>query len=73
MRAAKKPRTEGVNICLEIIEQVREIPGVHGVHIMAIDWERAVPRIVKAAGLKLPRPIPEPSLAPCVSAPAAVA
>ena len=41
MRAAKKPRTEGVKICLEIIEQVREIPGVHGVHIMAIDWERA--------------------------------
>ena len=71
MRAAKKPRTEGVKICLEIIEQVREIPGVHGVHIMAIDWERAVPRIVKAAGLKLPRPVPEPSLAPGV--PAAVA
>ena len=66
MRSAKKPRTEGVKICLEIIEQVREIPGVHGVHIMAIDWERAVPRIVKAAGLKLPRPVPEPSLAPSV-------
>ena len=46
---------EGVNICVEIIEQVREIPGVAGVHIMAIEWEEAVSTIVERAGL-LPRP-----------------
>jgi methylenetetrahydrofolate reductase (NADPH) len=56
MRAAAKPRREGINICLEIIEQVREISGVHGVHIMAIDWEKVVPRIVERSGLLLPRP-----------------
>ena len=68
MRGARKPRTEGIRICLEIIEQVREIEGVHGVHVMAIDWEKAVPRIVKAAGLELPRPTPVPALAPTVAA-----
>lgn len=64
MRAAKKPRTEGIRICLEIIEQVKEIEGVHGVHVMAIDWEKVVPRIVEEAGLELPRPNPVPELAP---------
>ena len=64
MRGAAKPRREGVNICLEIIEQVRAIEGVHGVHIMAIDWERAVPGIVERAGFELPRPVPVPELAP---------
>ena len=38
-----------------IIQQVREIPGVSGVHIMAIEWESAIPTIVERAGL-LPRP-----------------
>jgi 5,10-methylenetetrahydrofolate reductase len=46
---------EGISICVEIIQQVREIPGVAGVHIMAIEWEEAVPIIVERAGL-LPRP-----------------
>ena len=46
---------EGIKICAEVIEQVREIPGVAGVHIMAIEWETAVPTIAKRAGL-LPRP-----------------
>ena len=47
---------EGIRICVEIIQQVREIPGVSGVHIMAIEWEEAVPTIVERAGL-LPRPV----------------
>ena len=46
---------EGVRICIEQIEQLREIPGVHGVHLMAIEWEHRVPEIVKGAGLH-PRP-----------------
>ena len=47
---------EGINICVEVIQQVQEIPGVAGVHIMAIEWEEAVPTIVEKAGL-LPRPV----------------
>ena len=37
---------------------------MHGVHVMAIDWEKVVPRIVEEAGLELPRPNPVPELAP---------
>ncbi|MDH5527773.1 MAG: methylenetetrahydrofolate reductase [Nitrospirota bacterium] len=46
---------EGVNICLEIIEGVRNIPGVAGVHIMAVFCEETVPDIVTRSGL-YPRP-----------------
>jgi methylenetetrahydrofolate reductase (NADPH) len=46
---------QGIDICVEIIQQVREIPGVSGVHIMAIEWEEAIPTIAEKAGL-LPRP-----------------
>ena len=45
-------RKEGINICLEIIQQIREIQGVAGIHIMALEWEDAVPEIVERAGLK---------------------
>jgi CO dehydrogenase/acetyl-CoA synthase delta subunit len=55
LESAKDVREEGINIAVEIIERVREIPGVRGVHIMAIEWEEAVPEIVKRAGL-YPRP-----------------
>jgi len=50
-----KAPEEGIRICLEIIQELVEIKGLHGIHIMAIDWERKVPEIIKAAGL-LPRP-----------------
>jgi methylenetetrahydrofolate reductase (NADPH) len=49
-------REEGIRICVELIEQLRAIPGVAGVHIMAIEWEDAVPTITAQAGL-LPRPV----------------
>jgi methionine synthase / methylenetetrahydrofolate reductase(NADPH) len=55
MRGAKNPKQEGINICVDIIQQVKEIPGVAGVHVMAIEWEEAVPEICERAGL-LPRP-----------------
>jgi len=46
---------EGINICVEIIEKLKEVEGVHGIHIMAIGWEDVVPELVKRAKL-LPRP-----------------
>ena len=46
---------EGVRICIEQIMKLREIPGVAGVHIMAIEWEEKVGEIVRGAGL-WPRP-----------------
>ncbi len=55
MQAASNPREEGIRVTVELIQQVRQIPGVHGVHLQAIEWEEAIPTIVKEAGL-LPRP-----------------
>jgi methylenetetrahydrofolate reductase (NADPH) len=55
MENARDAKEEGIKIALEIIEQLKEIPGVHGVHIMAVGWEDIVPVIAQRAGL-LPRP-----------------
>lgn len=43
---------EGMKICLETIAELKELDGVSGVHIMAIEWEEKVGEIVKRAGLK---------------------
>jgi len=56
MADAEDAKEEGVKICLEIIEQLKDIDGIHGVHIMAVAWEDIVPSIVEKAGL-MPRPI----------------
>ncbi|HUW94810.1 MAG TPA: methylenetetrahydrofolate reductase [Anaerolineae bacterium] len=55
MAHAPDAKAEGVNIACELIEQLRDIPGVRGIHIMAVAWEEIVPEIVERAGL-LPRP-----------------
>lgn len=56
----KKARSEawkqaGIQICIDLIQKLRKIEGVAGVHIMAIEWEEAVKPIVEGAGL-YPRP-----------------
>ncbi len=53
-----KQKAEGINICIETIERLKEMDGVKGVHIMAIEWEEAVSEIVEGVGL-LPRPKPD--------------
>ncbi len=53
---------EGVQIALELIEKVKKLQGVNGLHLMPVNWESIVPRIVTEAGL-LPKgfvPPPEP-------------
>jgi len=56
MEEAKDTKQEGLKIALEVIEQLKEIAGVHGIHIMAVGWEDIVPEIAEKAGL-LPRPV----------------
>jgi len=51
-------KDEGIKICIELIQQLRQVEGVAGVHIMAIEWEEAVQPIMEGAGL-LPRPVVE--------------
>ncbi|MCX5912612.1 MAG: methylenetetrahydrofolate reductase [Deltaproteobacteria bacterium] len=52
----EKAREEGLKICVEQIQRLKNIPGVHGIHLMAIEWEEVVHEIVERAGL-YPRPI----------------
>jgi methylenetetrahydrofolate reductase (NADPH) len=42
---------EGLKVCSEIIAQVKAIPGVAGTHVMAFNWEDAIPEILERAGL----------------------
>ena len=46
---------EGIKICIETIQELKEMEGVAGVHIMAIEWEEKVKEIAEGSGL-LPRP-----------------
>ncbi len=51
----EKQPEEGINICVESIQRLKELEGVRGFHIMAIEWEEKVPEIVERSGL-YPRP-----------------
>jgi methylenetetrahydrofolate reductase (NADPH) len=42
---------EGMRLAAEIVQMVREIPGVAGVHVMALGYERGVPEILDQAGI----------------------
>lgn len=45
-------KAAGIEVAVEIVRRVRELPGVAGVHLMAPGWEaEAVPRVVDGAGL----------------------
>ena len=55
MTRSKDPKTEGIAICVEQIQALRQIEGVAGIHLMAIEWESKVAEIVQKAGLT-PRP-----------------
>lgn len=50
--APEAAEAEGIRICVEIIEEVRAIPGVAGIHLMPIRWEEAVAEIARHAGLR---------------------
>ena len=50
---------EGIQVAVELVKAVREIPGVAGVHLIGIKWEEGVVRVAEAAGL-LPRPTLSP-------------
>jgi 5,10-methylenetetrahydrofolate reductase len=55
MKQAEDVEAEGLRIALELIEAIRAIGGVKGVHLQAIEAEHLLPGLIKGAGL-LPRP-----------------
>jgi methylenetetrahydrofolate reductase (NADPH) len=52
----EKQAEEGIKMCIESIQRLKEVKGISGFHIMAIEWEEMVPEIVERAGL-YPRPV----------------
>ena len=58
----KQKREEGKKICIELIQQVREIEGVHGVHLMAYRQEETVREIIDRSGI-FPRREPHSPIA----------
>ena len=51
LKGAANQQREGVNICIDMIRRVREIEGVHGIHIMAYRQEQRVAEIVVRSGV----------------------
>jgi methylenetetrahydrofolate reductase (NADPH) len=51
----EKQAEEGISICVEAMQRLKEVEGVRGFHVMAIEWEEKVPEMVERAGLH-PRP-----------------
>ena len=49
-------KKRGIELCIEQIREIRQIPGIAGVHLMAVEWEAASRSVVEGAGL-LPRPM----------------
>jgi len=52
---AERQADEGIRIALEIVEELREMRGVAGVHLISIKGDESIVRLVDEAGL-LPRP-----------------
>lgn len=52
MDAASDPQEEGVAIALELLDALKGMPGLSGVHIMAVHWEDIVPRLLSESGLE---------------------
>ena len=51
LQGARDQAQEGVDICVEILQQLKEIEGVRGAHIMAYRQEHRVPEIVARSGV----------------------
>jgi len=51
LEGAERPKLEGRRLCMELIQQIREIEGVAGVHVMAYRQEEAIAEIIDASGV----------------------
>ena len=49
--SAEKQAAEGRKVCIDIIQEVREIKGVSGIHMMAYRQEDSVPEIIERSGV----------------------
>ena len=52
MSKAADGEAEGIRIASEIIEKIRKMKGVSGIHVMPVYWYSGVKRLVDAAGIR---------------------
>jgi methylenetetrahydrofolate reductase (NADPH) len=52
LKKASDPKEEGIRSCVEMMNELLSVKGVHGVHITAIAWEDIIPRLVNEAGVR---------------------
>jgi 5,10-methylenetetrahydrofolate reductase len=53
MRHARDPEREGVTMAVELIQALKAVPGVRGIHLMPVMWESITPTIISEAGLDM--------------------
>ena len=51
------PQETGLEIALELVHEVRNLPGVSGIHVMALGWEKILPRLLSEVGMMVTEPI----------------
>jgi methylenetetrahydrofolate reductase (NADPH) len=51
MAGAADAAREGRNLCVDLIQEIRSVPGVSGVHLMAYRQEDSVPEIIERSGV----------------------
>ena len=51
LEGAENQKREGKQLCIDLIQEIREIPGVSGVHVMAYRQEELVSEIITASGI----------------------
>ncbi|MFM7067032.1 MAG: methylenetetrahydrofolate reductase [Gammaproteobacteria bacterium] len=51
LAGAQDQTAEGINLCVDLMQEIREMKGVHGVHVMAFKQEDRVPEIVERSGV----------------------
>ena len=56
MKDSADPKAEGIKITLELVDAIKNLSGIKGFHLQAIESEVLLPDVIKAAGL-LPRPL----------------
>jgi methylenetetrahydrofolate reductase (NADPH) len=49
---ALDPKEESIQMTLELIQKIKNIPQVHGIHFMAVGWESIVPRLIQESNLR---------------------
>jgi methylenetetrahydrofolate reductase (NADPH) len=52
LQQASDPEQEGITICTELLQEMAEVPGVSGAHLMTPGEVETIPAAIRAAGLR---------------------